>query len=105
LETDKLIQALEYEWEDEDGFLWKLRDRSFDAEGAKRFESLLQTISFEDIECIDKRLMQLLWFIPTFLQWRVEDFRRISKDGNETYYVEQCVSRVENIFIKLLGIP
>ncbi|MEO7719511.1 MAG: hypothetical protein ABIY70_25185 [Capsulimonas sp.] len=105
METDKLIQALEYEWEDEGGFLWRLRDRSFDAEGAKRLESLLQSISFENIDCIDKRLMQLLWFVPTFLQWCVETFRGISEDSNETYYVKQCEGRIQKIFVELLGIP
>lgn len=95
-----LLQKLEACW-DCDGFLDHVRRGTFDPEEGAEFHSLLQSIELPEESLIPKRLLSLLWYLPSFLEWQKE---RVAEKGNgETY--EKFVAHTLNILEEVLGVP
>jgi hypothetical protein len=94
------IDRLETEWDDQ-GFLGQLRQGQFDAEHAKNFLELLRSIIISDDELLPKRLVALLWYIPSFLSWQTE---RVQPNVNAKDYLQFCTD-AHNILESVLGFP
>ena len=62
------IEALEIEWAKPDGFLGKTREGVFDRTQETVFLVVLESIKLTDRETVDRRLVALFWYIPTFLR-------------------------------------
>jgi len=96
-----IVSRLEAEW-DVDGFLGNLRQGSFAFEPAQRFLSFLKEIELDDEELIPKRLLSLLWYLPSFLEWQKE---RIEKQGGDAVAYARFVTEVQNTLEDVLGVP
>lgn len=99
--TEQLIESLEVEWSSE-GFLGQLRLGKVTSEGAAHFLRLLSEIDVGEEEAIPKRLISLLWYLPSFLTWQRE---RVEKMGNDVNDYSHFVTDVHNTLERVLGIP
>lgn len=72
MEAEESIKLLEGEWEQPQGFLGLLREGSFDRAGFDRFERVLKSIERDQDGVINRRLVSLLWYAPTFMSWQRE---------------------------------
>jgi hypothetical protein len=68
------INILDSHW-DVGGFLYRLRYRNFDETKGYELLTVLKEIDFSGKKMISKRMVELLWMIPIFLEWRIQDYR------------------------------
>ncbi|HEX3627408.1 MAG TPA: hypothetical protein VH280_18535 [Verrucomicrobiae bacterium] len=101
MNTNELIRRLESEW-DVDGFLWNVRQGYFSPDDGQKFLSFLKQIEIDDNAEIPKRLLSLLWYMPSFLEWQKE--RVGERSGNRAAY-ERFVTEVFNTLEIVLGVP
>jgi hypothetical protein len=101
MNTNELIERLEHEW-DVDGFLWNVRQGCFSPNDGHQFLDFLKQIQIADDAQIPKRLLSLLWYLPSFLEWQKERVR--DRSGNQPAY-NQFVTEVYNTLEAVLGVP
>lgn len=101
MNTETLIQKLELNW-DSNGFLDSVRRGNFDSIAGQAFLDLLKGISIPDDELVPKRLLSLLWYLPSFLEWQKERIEEVS--GRQTEY-GHFVTEVQNVLEAVLGVP
>ena len=102
MDRETLIALLEQEWDQFEGFLGQLRGRVFDEVGYKRFLQLLQSIDFDAQNAIDKRVVSLLWFIPTFMMWQGQSLEKAGFDNME---FNNATDKIINELYRILGVP
>jgi hypothetical protein len=96
------IRALEAEWSKPEGFLGKTREGVFDQRKGVDFVAVLERIKLPMESNIDRRLVALLWYIPTFLHWQKE---RVAEKGGNIVAFDQLTNHVQGIVEAILGIP
>lgn len=96
-----LIDKLDQEYDREVGFLGQLRMGLFDEVGEKRLLDLLASLDLGSGP-IDRRLVQLLWFMPIFIQWQKE---RFELNGGDVKRVEGTLNSVVSILEDVVGVP
>ena len=97
----EVIDQLDREYERSGGFLGQLRAGRFDPEGAERLLSILASLTLGD-DPVDRRLVQLLWFTPIFIQWQKERFEILGADLDP---VESILNRVVSTLEEVVGVP
>lgn len=101
----ELVEKLDLEYDRAGGFLGLLRTGVFDPQGASRLLGLLSSLELE-LELgdgpVDRRLVQLLWYMPIFLQWQKERFELA---GGDVEAVESTLNEVLSILEGVLGVP
>ena len=102
MDADESIRLLEAEWELGVGFLGRLREGTFDPVGFERFERLLRSIDRPEGELIDRRLVSLLWYVPTFMSWQDE---RVEEQGGSIKDLEIARTKSLNLLEEILGVP
>ncbi|MCG2632247.1 hypothetical protein L6654_37140 [Bradyrhizobium sp. WYCCWR 13023] len=70
-----IVEQLETEW-DTNGFFDRVRNGDYDAVRRQAVLATLRMISIGDEETVPKRLVSLLWYLPSFLVWQT---KRISE--------------------------
>lgn len=101
MSTPNLVDRLTAEFDQPSGFLWLLRTGVFDPEGAARLLAHLAEIS-DDENPIDRRLVQVLWFMPVFLQWQKERFEGADRGAAD---VETTLNSVVTLLEQKIGVP
>ncbi len=104
MDTLSAIQLLEKEWDNnnEIGFFAELRNGSFNIEKFERVQDILKSIEVPAGESIDKRFVEVVWFIPTFMRWQQDGWRIDKKD---TKLLDEAISYVEQRLTTILGLP
>lgn len=97
MDENSLIQELENEWAEDEGFFWRLRMEGFDPEGFARVEKLLSVLD-KDSPLLSRRLVSLVWFIPRFMSWQ-----ETPTLDSDTYASK--VNRLESLIIDAFGAP
>ena len=92
MDIAELIARLEAEWGME-GFLGRLRQGQFDFRKGQEFVAMLLDIELTEETLIPKRLLSLLWYLPSFLTWQTE---RIVENGGEREVYVRFVTEVRN---------
>lgn len=99
----ELIKALEAEYNLDNGFLGQLRQGFFDASGLDRLIAILASIEPTNESTIDRRLVALLWMIPTLMSWQVP---RVADRGGNVVQLQHGIDKVEEILMNsVLGTP
>ena len=101
MNIETLISRLEDQW-DIDGFLGNVRQGIFSPEDGRGFLALLNEIKLDANAQIPKRLLSLLWYIPSFLEWQKE---RVEEKGGDKKAYERFVTEVHNTLERVLGVP
>ncbi len=98
------IQKLEYEWDDVlgEGFFSRLRYDSLDEEGFQRVKDILRTVEIPPGSTIDRRFIELTWFIPVFMHWQREAW---VQDGKDTEALDKAIKQVSEALTTVLGLP
>jgi hypothetical protein len=98
------IQLLENEWDtvQENGFFGELESGRFNATKFKRVQEILKSIEVSEGESLDKRFVEVVWFIPTFMRWQQDGWRI---DGKDTRQLDEAISYVEQRLTTILGLP
>ena len=102
MNIEELIQKLTSHW-DTDGFLDTVRRGNFDADASLSLLDLLRGITIGEDELISKRLLSLLWYLPSFLEWQKQRVAEISPAQTSAY--ERFVTEVHNTLEDVLGVP
>jgi hypothetical protein len=101
-DSQEHIDALEAEYDRDTGFLGRLRRGEFDPKGLERLDALVRSIYLGDGPLIQRRLVALLWMIPSIMSWQIE---RVAERGGDVEALRQGVDRVESAVQGVLGIP
>lgn len=102
MDTIESIRLLEVEWEQPNGFLGGLRNGRFDPVKFERFEQLLRSIDRHQGEVINRRLVSLLWYVPTFMSWQRP---RVEEEGGIIEELDSAITKTENLLEEILGVP
>lgn len=102
MDAASAIPRLEKEWEQLDGFLGRLRLGSFDPDGLERLVNILQSIELTDATKLDRRFVELTWYIPLFMSWQRE---RVQEGGGDAREVDIATNKVLTLLHGILGIP
>lgn len=101
-DTQRLIERLEAEYDPDSGFIGQLRIGVFDSAKLERLLGLLEGLDIADQRILDRRLVSLLWMMPTIMGWQTE--RVIERGGNETQ-LHEGIDKVQAILNGILGTP
>lgn len=71
MDYNEFIKQLEVEW-DLDGFFHRLRAGDFDATRSLTVLELLRSIKIDETQLLPRRLVSLLWCLPSFLDWQTD---------------------------------
>lgn len=96
------IPKLEQEWERPGGFLGDLRTGHFCEEGFLRVLDILRSVDTTNLDKLDKRFVELTWFIPTFMSWQRE---RVQESGGDVKILDSAVQQVTELLYQVLGAP
>lgn len=100
--TRNVIELLEAEYDQSEGFLGQLRAGVLDEQAYERFLDLLRGLELEG-EVVSRRVVELLWFVPTFMEyqtWHLEERSGLPADEYGRYK-----QGVLNLLMDKLGLP
>jgi hypothetical protein len=97
----EVIERLECEW-DSGGFFDHVRNGNYDPNKAQDILRILNSINTDEDEMLPKRLVALLWYLPSFLTWQSERVKERSQDG---LAYDKFVNEVQNSLEQILGTP
>lgn len=98
---DKVIEQLDAEWA-MDGFFGRVRQGDFDDARAQAVLALLRGFRVEHEDLVPQRLVALLWYMPSFLEWQTE---RVEQRGGSRSGYERFTTEVMNALEEALGTP
>jgi len=101
MDLSAIIEQLDVEWET-NGFFDSVRNGHYDAKRAQTVLEILRAIHVSEEEMVPKRLVSLLWFLPSFLGWQVE---RVAEKGGDRAAYERFATEVHNTLEEVLGTP
>ncbi|WP_327105845.1 hypothetical protein [Nonomuraea glycinis] len=98
----ELLEALDLTWDDETGFLGRLRGGEFVQELADAYIELLGEVDPVEDEVINSSFVKLLWFMPIFIEWQIE---RVVEAGTPREDVERVLDLATTRIMDILGVP
>lgn len=101
-DTGALVKALEAEYDLDSGFMGQLRQGIFDPTGLARLIVLLDSINLGEEGTIQRRLVALLWMMPTIMSWQIE---RVAERGGDIEQLRYGIDRVQAVLNSVLGTP
>ena len=101
MDIGAIVEELEAEW-DTNGFFDRVRNGEYDAARGQAVLATLRAISIGDEEMVPKRLVSLLWYLPSFLAWQTE---RIAERGGDRTSYERFATEVLTTLQEVLGVP
>ena len=93
--TNNIFDIVRNEWKGDDGFFFQMRIGGFAKERLTELLSFLRNFSTEGEDCVNKKLIDLLWEIPAYVEAHKEEVHELNPDDfieieNLTYdlYIE-----------------
>ncbi len=104
MNIETAITELEHEWDETKpgGFFGELRWGDFDENGFQRVKNILDAIEILEGETLDRRFVEVVWFIPTFMRWQLDGWEI---DGRDTTRLREAVRFFEMRLTTILGLP
>ena len=104
MDISKAIELLEKEWNLEDltGFFGRLKADVFDDEGLQRVKDILREVELPEGEELNRRFVELTWYIPTYLHWQRPAW---VQDGRDTEKLDEAINFFEMRLTTILGLP
>ena len=99
--NEDLLAALDEAWDDEHGFLGKLRAGTFDEPAGAAYVALLRTVPPVG-DTVSSRLVKLIWLAPQFVTWQIE---RATSGEAEAARLRRISDQVHEAVADILGIP
>ena len=98
---DETLAALEREW-DCDGFLDHVRRGVFERHEGEEFLALIKAINIDDEALVPKRMLSLVWYLPSFMEWQRERVQEVC--GRKAEY-DRFLTEVQNAMEDVFGVP
>jgi hypothetical protein len=98
---ESVVEQLDEAWDDESGFLGRLRFGTFDESAGERYIELLQGLP-EISDDFNPRVVTLIWFAPQFIEWQCD---RVAKSDSERSKIQRIATGVHEAVSEVLGIP
>ncbi|WP_229068505.1 hypothetical protein [Actinoplanes sp. DH11] len=99
--SDELLASLDDAWDEDEGFLGKLRAGVFDEIGGVAYVALLRSIPPIG-ETVESELVKLIWFAPQFVTWQIE---RATRGEAEAARLRRVADQIHEAVADVLGIP
>lgn len=102
---ESLLAALDEAWDDEYGFLGRLRAGIFDEVLGNAYVELLRSVSVvfsSDSDVMNAELVKLIWFAPQFIEWQID---RATNGEVERARLQRIADKVFEIVSEFLGVP
>lgn len=96
-----VISQLDEAWDDETGFLGRLRFGNFDEAAGERYVGLLRSLPEISVD-FDPRVVTLIWFAPQFIEWQCD---RVATSELERSKIRRIATGVHEAVAEILGIP
>ncbi len=93
---------MEHFWELPNGFFYRLRQGDYDPTVAAVVESVLRSIDINDQSDLPRRLVSLIWTIPTFMEWQID---RVRENHGDIGALRRDITRLTNTLNDVLGSP
>lgn len=100
--VNRVIGLLEQEWQTPTGFFDQLTHGVFEPQGVERLENLLRTLPLGQPKSIDRRLVSLIWSMPTFMTWQAEC---VQAHGGDVRELKRAITKVHSLVKEILGEP
>jgi hypothetical protein len=99
-----LLSRLEAEYDLDHGFLGQLRQGQFDPMGLDRLLRLVRSLDFGEATLLNRRMVAVLWMIPTLMTWQLE---RVAEQGGDIEALRRGIDQVQEILASpsVLGMP
>ena len=101
MDIGAIVEQLEAEW-DTNGFFDRVRNGDYDVIRGQAVLAVLRAIKIGDEDMVPKRLVSLLWYLPSFLAWQTE---RIAEEGGDRTAYARFVIEILNTLKEVLGVP
>ena len=98
---EQMIEYLDCAW-DRDGILGQIREGKFSPEDGDKFLLTLKGMRVNDDALLPKRLVSLVWYLPSFLDWQS---KRVEEKGGNLESYKHFVTLVLNALEDILGVP
>lgn len=99
---DKIISELEKAWDIPNGMFYRLRYYGdFDKIKFEEYIKLIKSIEIDE-EYINKRLVSLLWYLPLFMGWQIDNLKGFNKDTKD---LENAINKIISTLVDKLGVP
>ena len=95
-----ILKQLEYAWSD--GFFFNLRNGTFEEQEYEKLKICFDSLKGTEIDFSNKRVIELLWFIPLFILWQEE---RLTLKGMPKDKFDEVFNFFYNECEDLLGLP
>jgi len=102
LDPDSAIGSLERFWELPHGYFFRLRQGDYDPYGANEVEEIIRSIKVSEDTPIPRRLVSLIWIIPTFMEWQID---RVAEVGGDVGTLRGDITRLRSAVEDFLGVP
>jgi hypothetical protein len=103
MKANEAIEILEAAWSEPDGVLFRLRQGNPDREGMEKLHRQLRQIEVVgQADCLPRRLVSLLWYLPLFIGWQKE---RAIKNGANSDDIDKFATKFTNELERILGVP
>lgn len=102
MDHDRSVAALESEWSPPGGFFWRARQGDFRPDDFRRALSVVAAVHPPEAGGIPRRLVSLLWYIPSFMQWQTE---RVRESGGDAEAYVRSAAIMTNEIERILGVP
>jgi hypothetical protein len=104
MNIETATEKLDQEWDlvDNIGFFGYLKMGVFDPVGFERVREILNVVEIPRSESINRRFVEVTWFIPTFMRWQQEGWHM---DGKDTMQLDEAIRFVEERLLIILGLP
>jgi hypothetical protein len=102
---ESLLAALDEAWDEESGFLGKLRSGTFDEALGGAYVEILRSVPAifpSDSDVVNAELVKLIWFAPQFIEWQID---RATSGDAERARLQRIADKVHESVSEFLGVP
>src|SRR5687768_2532260 len=96
------VAALERFWQVDTGVFFRLREGTYVPSELEEFIACLKGFEVDDEAPLPRRVVSLLWFVPSFLAWQEE---RIVQSGGDLKAYRAASTAIMNELQRILGVP
>lgn len=103
---DEIRTILDEEWIQEEGYFFY--DLKFSIFNEERFEFLRNSLTalrneeIDEIKCFDKRFIEVLWYIPIYMRWQIDNHNDNIKHHKQLL---DAIEYFEERLTTILGVP
>ncbi|MFD7500381.1 hypothetical protein [Streptomyces sp. NPDC059850] len=100
--SPEALEALDFAWDDESGFLGLLRSGQFSSSLAEEYLGVLNSVEIPEGEELHPDFVRLTWFTPLFMEWQID--RAVERGANKQELVD-AIDRIRERIMEILGTP